>query len=71
MPLRLVPLHELRSKYKATHAAYLSSVEALKQASVGGRPSQDLLDSAAKALAKLTEARARLLAAVRGGSTGE
>jgi len=58
-------LRELRLRYNAAYTAYQSCVLALNEAAMSGKPpSNTLLENEAKALRELTEARAKLLAAM-------
>jgi hypothetical protein len=58
-------LRELRLKYNAAYTAYQSCVIALNEAALSGQaPSAELLENEAKSLRELTEARAKLLAAM-------
>ena len=60
-------LQVLRMKYNAAYDGYRSCVDALSKASMNGHaPLRELLDAEVKALRELTEARATLLAAMRG-----
>jgi hypothetical protein len=59
-------LRELRHRYKAAYTIYLSSVQALSDASQEGRwPSAEVLAAEEKGMAGLTQARGALLAALR------
>ena len=61
-------LRTLQLKYKIAYEAYQSCVKALSETGMNGnKPSAELLDNEAKALAALTEARGNLLAAMAAG----
>ena len=58
-------LRTLRARYNAAYSAYQSCLIALNEAAAtGAAPSKELLESEAKALRELTEARGNLLAAM-------
>lgn len=58
-------LRQIRLRYNAAYAAYQSCLIALNEAAMSGqKPSKVLLESEAKALRELTEARGHLLAAM-------
>jgi hypothetical protein len=58
-------LRKLRLKYNAAYTAYQSCVIALNEAAMSGKkPSKELRENEAKALRELTDARAKLLAAM-------
>lgn len=58
-------LRELRLRYEASYSAYRSCVRDLTEAAMSGvTPSADLLTKEADALRQLSEARAKLLAAM-------
>jgi hypothetical protein len=59
-------LQALRLRYNAAYTAYRGCVHALNEASMSGElPSPALLENEARALRELTEARGKLLAAMR------
>jgi hypothetical protein len=60
-------LRELKLRYNAAHSAYQGRATALNEATTSGkRPSAELLQTEAAALRELADARAKLLAALRG-----
>ncbi len=60
-------LRELRQRYNAAYTAYQSCVLALNEAIASGKgPTPALLENEAAALHELTDARAKLLAAIGG-----
>jgi hypothetical protein len=64
-PISDEQLRELRMRYNAAYTAYQSCVLALNEAAMSGKPpSKTLLENEAKSLGELTEARAKLLAAM-------
>jgi hypothetical protein len=61
-------LQELRMKYTVAYEAYKVCVRALTDAGLNGnKPSAELLANEMKALQRLTEARANLIAALAYG----
>lgn len=64
-----VKLQELRMRYRAAHSAYQACARAVAEATLSGSgASQPLLEQEAKALARLNELRAELLAAMTEGA---
>ena len=58
----------LRMRYRTAYEAYQSCVKALTEAGAhGNKPSLELVDNEAKAIRRLTETRAKLLAAMAEG----
>ena len=66
MTITEAALRDLRLVYNAAYTAYQACVHALNEATISGTPpSTELFKNEATALRNLTEARAKLLAALK------
>jgi len=65
MPSTRATLLELRNRYRRAYTSYLSCVKALSDVALNAtRPSQQLIDSEARSLEEMNEAREALLRAI-------